>query len=354
MKRVHTLKVIFGHPRLTEALLRSFFDARRERETPVKKLWLENVRIVEGTQMHLDRHKYELSADLDFAGLESIRLRRLPLPTTELSPNEMISVRSYFNYSRGGTPIELQNGLGGNYLTSTRTVGAEAIPGHEFLDLVYEGNANNLPEDESPFVSTLYDAHRFDDAIYQNLSKDVKLPDEVERAAIESHHLRSILTYQGLWQPSCPHPEEPPEYKRMFRQLFRTSVPTAAECSLALFRSAASTLTSLNLDWALTYTLPAANLNRNGCYERWISWYLELFDLRFPHLVSFQYRNAVVKETELPSGLYLLDYSTVCTGNGEMSLLISVQQSCQTNMTQQTSSSDGCLAYKVDLVLKMD
>lgn len=321
MKRVHTLRVVFGHPRLTEALLRCFFAAKREREVPVKKLWLENVRIAEGIQMHLDHHKYELPLELDFTGLESIRLRRLPLPTSVLAPNEAPSIRSYFNYSRGGTSMELQNGFGGNYLTTTRTVGAEAMPGHEMLSLAWEGTAEEMPHDESPFINTLADAQRFDDAIYQNLSNDVKLPHEVEKAGIESHHLRGMLTFQSFWHPDFPHPEEPPEHARMFKQLFRNSrlLPTAAESSLALFRSAASTLTSLNLDWALTNPLQFYDTQKYpDYYERWVSWYLELFSLRLPHLVSFQYRNAVVQETELPVGLYLLDYSTVFTGNGEI------------------------------------
>ena len=79
MTRVNTLRIVFGHPKLTEALLRCFFDENRERENPIKRLWLENVRIVEGTEMLLDRHKYSLPLRLDFSGVEKLRLRRLPL-----------------------------------------------------------------------------------------------------------------------------------------------------------------------------------------------------------------------------------------------------------------------------------
>ncbi|KAM0717900.1 hypothetical protein Q7P37_006232 [Cladosporium fusiforme] len=252
-----------------EALLRSFFDKHRDRDAPLRKLWLENVRIVEGTQMHMHHHKYELPLELDFTGLESIRMRRLPLPTTELSPNEMISVRSFFNYSRGGTSNEMQNGLGGNYLTTTRTVGGEAIPGHEMLDLLWQNKGEEIPHDESPFKNLFDDAYRFDDDIYRALAEDVELPPEVEKVSIESHYHRSLLTFQGFWRPDCDHWEYPPECARMFRQLFRTGMPTAAECSLAMFRSAASSLTSLNLDWALTNA--SASLHNDGFYERWIS-----------------------------------------------------------------------------------
>ena len=52
MTRVNTLRLVFGHPKLTEALLRCFFDENRKRENPIKRLWLDNVRIVEALPIY--------------------------------------------------------------------------------------------------------------------------------------------------------------------------------------------------------------------------------------------------------------------------------------------------------------
>lgn len=70
---------------------------------------------------------------------------------------------------------------------------------------------------------------------------------------------------------------------------------------MTILDKSASTLTSLNLDWMLwrqqgsTVDAPAAS--DLHCLSR----------LRFPHLRAFQIRNAVVPETELPEGIYLLE-----------------------------------------------
>lgn len=62
-----------------------------------------------------------------------------------------------------------------------------------------------------------------------------------------------------------------------------------------------STLTSLNLDWILW--------RQFGSREdaQAVSDLHQLSQLRFPHLRSFQLRNAVVNETELPDGVFLLE-----------------------------------------------
>ena len=309
MTRVNTLRIVFGHPKLTEALLRCFFDENRERENPIKRLWLENVRIVEATEMVLERHKYSLPLRLNFKGVEKLRLRRLPLASMDIPQEERARNPSIFVYSRGVSVQELQNGLGGNYLTSTSPLKNEVIPGHEQLEHALDDIDHS--DEQSPLEMLMGRAIRYDDAIYKALSQEVKFPAEVVAATIPSPYWRSILAYRDQWDG--PVTELPAEGSRIFRQIFRTDVPTAAQCANAMFSSMATTLTSLNLDWIMT--VPDPNKLRRGDYERWIQLYADLFSLRFPHLKAFQYRNAVTQTSLLPEGLFLFDRSTIFTGN---------------------------------------
>ena len=309
MTRVSTLRIVFGHPKLTEALLRCFFDENRERESPIKRLWLENVRIVEGTEMFLDRHKYSLPLRLDFSGVEKLRLRRLPLASMDMPQEERARNPAIFVYSRGVTVQELQNGLGGNYLTSTSPLKNEVIPGHEQLEHALDDIDHS--NEQSPLEMLMGRAIRYDDAIYKALSQEVKFPAEVVAATVPSPYWRSILAYRDQWDG--PVTELPAEGARIFRQIFRADVPTASQCAASMFGSMAATLTSLNIDWVITP--PGSPRFKRGDYERWIKWYADLFNLRFPHLKAFQYRNAVAQQTVLPEGLFLFDYCTIFTGN---------------------------------------
>jgi hypothetical protein len=309
MTRVNTLRIVFGHPKLTEALMRCFFDENRQREVPVKRLWLENVRIIEGTEMVLDRHKYGLPLRLDFKGVETVRLRRLPMATMDIPQEERATNPSIFVYSRGETGRELQNGLGGNYLTSTSPLNREVVRGHEQLEHALDDIDHS--DEQSPLEDLMGRAIRFDDAIYRTLSEEVKFPADVVAATVPSPYWRSILAYRDQWDG--PVTELSAEGNRIFRQIFRTDMPTAAQCAGSMFTSMATTLTSLNIDWVITP--PNPQRLKQADYERWVKWYADLFSLRFPHLKAFQYRNAVAQQTLLPEGLFLFDHSTIFTGN---------------------------------------
>lgn len=91
----------------------------------------------------------------------------------------------------------------------------------------------------------------------------------------------------------------------------------SADVAIALLHSASASLTSICLDWVLTppnyhsrrlykWTTP-----HNQGWASWIKLYVEFFELRFPHLRALQFRNAVVKESMHPPGLYLLDQSHI-------------------------------------------
>lgn len=118
MSAVHTLRVIFGHPNLTDALLRSFFGKDRDRTTPIRRLWLENCRISAGCCLSIDQHLYGLPLVLDFTGLESIRLRRLPIHPDYIQDHMDETDVDQYVYSRSGLGFTLQDGAGGRYTTS--------------------------------------------------------------------------------------------------------------------------------------------------------------------------------------------------------------------------------------------
>jgi hypothetical protein len=116
LTKVHTLRIIFGHPNINDALIRFFFDKNRGRDTPVRRLWLENCQIHPGCL--LDFPQSQLPAYLDFSGLESLRLRRLPMRVTSDSQirHEDNPDGLHFNHARNAEPMwRLQNGVGGRY-----------------------------------------------------------------------------------------------------------------------------------------------------------------------------------------------------------------------------------------------
>ena len=128
MTNLSTLRIIFGHPNINDALLRSVFDRQRPGRAQMRRLWLENCRISAGCNMCIDEHPLGLPLELDFSGLESVRFRRLPARPGKL-PNNNVPMYQYV-HSRSGTVIELQDGAGGSYGTRTNDARRElAIAG---------------------------------------------------------------------------------------------------------------------------------------------------------------------------------------------------------------------------------
>ena len=139
MSRVNTLRIIFGHPNVNDALLRCFFDRRRRRNTPVRRLWLENCRISAGCCLQVIEHPLDLPLVLDFTGLESVRFRRLPIrpgrSTIEPVPrNQYVHARGMSTFPT----VELQDGAGGRYLTSLNDLRTEI----DIIDTRHDSEAN--------------------------------------------------------------------------------------------------------------------------------------------------------------------------------------------------------------------
>jgi hypothetical protein len=317
MKKVHTLRIIMGHPSLTDALLRCFFDARRllpgTDYTRVRKLWLENCRVAVGLDgMHAPPG---LPLELDFQGLERVRFRRLPMrPGTPLDGSLGLE---HVVYSRGGTFRWLQDGVGGAYEASVDASNLEVRYGESHIMWLRNqdepGRAlqfanpdrewDRTPSEPNPLLELFATAQSFDDQIYERLEAAVELPEEVRQLGQLSPLKRAERAYRGNWlDPDDMAALLDPAWMAMQRE----RVPSS-DAALFMLKSASSTLTSLNFDWVLNVPHAFGNEHNNRLYRRWCSTYLKLFSLRFPHLRAFQFRNCVVPDTTLPHGLHLLD-----------------------------------------------
>ncbi|OQO00779.1 hypothetical protein B0A48_13466 [Cryoendolithus antarcticus] len=251
LTRVSTLRVIFGHARFTEALVRSLFAKGRVCELRVRRLWLECVRLNEGLEVLRDLGQawdgYGLPTRLDFRGLETMRLRRLPLEVKDLEQDVRMTDRSRIVYARGGRATEMQNGLGGHYLTSVNTLGAEVVIADEQLDLttsraLYDDVADTLaesglrakqnPQDTWPIESLFKAANAFDDAIYEELEQNVTLPYQVRNAHVSSHRDRSMLAFCDRWPSQSQLPTNQPDALNVCQRLFRMNGPTAGASTI--------------------------------------------------------------------------------------------------------------------------
>ncbi|KAK4495332.1 hypothetical protein PRZ48_013663 [Zasmidium cellare] len=330
MTHVHTLRIIFGHPNLTDALLRCFFDTNRALPgsgyNPIRKLWLENCRISAGLNPSIESHPYGLPLQLDFTGLESVRFRRLPMrPVMALD-----WFRATIVYSRGGRFRKLLDGTGGRYDTTLNGFEVESRDGDEHLLWLENRRVYHSPDGEavsdlgpSPLEALYEQASRWDDMIYESLptTGDLSLPSDVEELGFLSLHDRSVMAYRGQ-SIDCGPPDSSetenayPTMRRdnlltrtrAYKAMQRETIPSST-AAIMMLRSAGSTLTSLTLDWVLSIPPLSWSPIATNRYLGWLSMYQNLFGCRFPHLRAFQFRNSVVPDTLLLPGFYLFDRS---------------------------------------------
>ncbi|KAI9715841.1 MAG: hypothetical protein M1812_005661 [Candelaria pacifica] len=140
MKRVRTLRIIFGHAHITNTLLHGFFDPKRTKIAPVRRLWIESSHLC-GGRPHLD-----------FNGLESLRLRRLRLGRGEhLLPDRFV-------LSRGGTNITIPDW--GQGTTVTRAT-AQQIWYDRFKEsFEYANKWDDAILKQFPQFDSLYEANK--------------------------------------------------------------------------------------------------------------------------------------------------------------------------------------------------
>ncbi|KAH8726932.1 hypothetical protein GQ44DRAFT_770861 [Phaeosphaeriaceae sp. PMI808] len=101
MVNVHTLRIIYGHMRLTTALVVGFMNHNRPRRVPLRKLWLENCFLSPKIMPFLSPGNAN--------GLESLRIRRLDAAAF-FWPQKRDLAHLEFRPSRGGTYFLMHDG----------------------------------------------------------------------------------------------------------------------------------------------------------------------------------------------------------------------------------------------------
>ncbi|KAF2007193.1 hypothetical protein P154DRAFT_614613 [Amniculicola lignicola CBS 123094] len=250
LRTVHTLRIIFGHWRLTRGLLEGFLDPDRPRDAPLRKLWLESCSL-DGARID-----FPPSASRLPSGLESIRFRRLRAERKRAvkhrSSNE-------FWLARGGNQRQLHNGHGGFYVTDVEVGGDGRVP---------VPTLTGSPRLSTADITTK--ANMFDDLVWDKLQHIQQLLGNEED---------SLLPRKPARAPNMP--------------------------MLWLISMSQSTLTRLSLDWILWrggWEEIDETQEMHTCVQL-----NHLAQMRFPNLHVFQLRNAVVKPTKLPGRVFLLE-----------------------------------------------
>jgi hypothetical protein len=245
---VHTLRIVYGHWKLTNALIAGLLDEGRPRRVPLRKLWLESCCF----------EKDALYACLPgkATGLESIRLRRLGSQILDTQQRQEMQFME-FKLSRGGQYYQMHNGAG-SFVGSTVHFSEEGLPDRwprpSVEELVAKGKT-------------------FDTAIWDELPGIRECID-----ALPSHMLAPTT---------------------------RTIAPGPVNVMAWLIQCSASTLTSLNLDW-IHWRKKEGESGVDHCSNSSL-FLTSLSQLRFPHLRAFQIRNAVLPLTKLPDDVFLLE-----------------------------------------------
>ncbi|KAI1511375.1 F-box multi-domain protein [Pyrenophora tritici-repentis] len=243
---VHTLRIVYGHWKLTNTLVAGFLDESRPRRVPLRKLWLESCCFDTGTLYWF--------LPSQTTGLESIRLRRLGNASFDLIPRQRLNFME-FKLARGGHYIQMHNGVG-SFVGTTVQVAPDGLPPRyarpSIGELVDRGKAL-----DAAIWEELWEIREYIDANPVNLDPRIS-----EAPPLDSRPLTE-------WIIAC----------------------------------STSTLTSLNLDWIHW------RKKWNSHYESANSslFLTSLSKLRFPQLRAFQIRNAVMPLTRLPDGIYLLE-----------------------------------------------
>jgi hypothetical protein len=283
---VHTLRIIFGHWNLTRGLLTGLLG--NPKGSTIRHLWLENCSIAGISQ--------RLLQSFDLRNLTSLRLRRLPLlANAGRFDSQEVYTRGPFPDWRTGRAFEIrQDGRGGVINTSTELFRHQEllirnlIVAHSFR-LPESEAKENIEAAKKQFELSFKDAQTFDKEIYGQLPDIDGLIDSIQRELTDED-----------WSPT-----------NSVKQLFSRNHPDWAPNDTDPFPTFmhilehSTNLTSINLDWVLfRRTDQRASSESESSLQ---SMFKGFFKLHFPYLRAFQFRNAVIPESELPQGVYLLD-----------------------------------------------
>ncbi|KAF1964814.1 hypothetical protein BU23DRAFT_561617 [Bimuria novae-zelandiae CBS 107.79] len=244
---VHTLRIIYGHFNLTRILLAAFLDRKRPHRVPLRKLWVESSCLSGfGTNYN------DVLSSSYATGLESVRIRRLRAEPEDVSGRARAQIE--YALARGGRPFPMHDAAGGFSYTTI-----DLRTPHPRPNVVLK-----LPTPEELRAK----ADVYDTSIWEKLSFDG--PD------IQPFAESNQFPYPNL-KSGPPNP------------------------MMTIIEKSWSTLTSLNLDWILWRQQGSSDDTQASSDLE------QLSRLRFPNLRAFQLRNAVVPETGLPQGFFLLE-----------------------------------------------
>ncbi|CAO2657269.1 Nn.00g033950.m01.CDS01 [Neocucurbitaria sp. VM-36] len=154
MVNVHTLRVVYGHWKLTSALVLGFLDQNRSRRVPLRKLWLESCCFtIDSIHFLLPSHT---------TGLESVRIRRLRSESLNTIQARGMGFLE-FHLSRSGQYYQMHNGSGG-WVGTTVHFSEEGLPERwprqSLTELMAKAKAfDAVMWDELPEIKTFVDAN---------------------------------------------------------------------------------------------------------------------------------------------------------------------------------------------------
>jgi hypothetical protein len=274
MVNVHTLRLCHSHYNVGRVLLNDFFDRRRPGCVPIRRLWLENC----------DLYFDNLYTDsLDMTRLESLRIRRLKLYHRVIVDDDE---GSHLTLARMGLFSTKQDGQGSYYGTWHHSIEQEKqsrMSGNGGLCLVPSFNNGNK------FSSTCPGSRIFDEHMYN----------AIPEVQVLLHHNKELLDTlpslnEGLFTTGCSTEQREAPF---FFQANDVHIGR-------MLQQSCPNLKHLNLDWisASSHYMTGGGRSR----ERYTRFVAQLSRLRFPHLISLQYRNTVTRTTSLPPEVYLL------------------------------------------------
>lgn len=284
---IHTLRIIFGHWNLTRGLLTGLLGSPQG--STIRHLWLENCSIAGISQ--------RLLQSFDLRKLRSLRLRRLPLlANAGRFDSQEVYTRGPFPDWRTGRAFEIrQDGRGGVINTSTELFRHQEA----LIRNMIVAHGSQLPESQAKenidaankqFELSFKDAQDFDKEIYKHLPDLGGLISSIQKEISDEEWSPANSVKQIM---HSDHPDWAPNDTDPF--------PTFVH----ILEHSTMSLTSLNLDWVLfRRTDQRASSESESSLQ---SMFRGLFKLHFPYLRAFQLRNAVIPESELPQGVYLLD-----------------------------------------------
>jgi hypothetical protein len=273
MVNVHTIRLYFPHYNLGRVLLNDFFEKSRPRNIPIRRLWLENCDI-------FCDNLYSTSFDL--TGLQSIRARRLK---SFYFPIGSFENASHFSLSRDGSYRSKLDGAGGSMLTWHHTPNDEHLtrPHLDGHSAIFKAVPSRKVSPCSSPGSVIFNRH-----MYENIPEaDMIL--ESRKGLLNSLPPLNVNT-RSMQDTGDSYSNVLFTYESNDMHLIRMlSLPW-------------ENLRHLNLDWILVPVMYSHHL----LFQRQYRFLAQLSALRFRNLTSFQFRNAISSECQIPSNISLL------------------------------------------------